>query len=154
MGRFKNNAKTSSEIPTAALPDIIFILLFFFMVATKPKKMDPQVTTQIATGTQVRAIDKERSELDLYIGFPKNEDQFGSEPMVEIDGKMIRPKQVAQLVMSQISQLPSSKRSPGAVFVYITVDKGVSSGILYDVKKELKDIGVRNIIYSVKKESR
>lgn len=154
MARFGKSTKTSAEIPTAALPDIIFILLFFFMVATKPKKMEPLVTTQLPTGTEIREIDKERAEIDLYIGFPKNVEQFGIAPMLEIDGKLIRPQQIPQMIHDQISQLPASKRNPSAVFVYITVDKGVNSGLLYDVKEELKNIGVRNIIYSVKREQK
>ena len=154
MARFGKSTKTSAEIPTAALPDIIFILLFFFMVATKPKKMEPMVTTQLPSGTEIRDIDKERAEIDLYIGFPKNPEQFGTEPLIEIDGKLIRPKQIFQMVKAQIQSLPASKRNPGSVFAYITVDKGVNSGILYDVKEELKKTGVRNIIYSVKREQK
>ncbi len=34
MAKFKKSSGTSQEIPTAALPDIIFMLLFFFMVTT------------------------------------------------------------------------------------------------------------------------
>ena len=152
MGRFRKSAKTSSQIPTAALPDIIFILLFFFMVATKPKKMEPLVSTQIASATQIEDIDKDRQQIDLFLGFPKNTAQFGNEPLVEIDGKVIKVKQVSQLIKEQINKLPMSKRNPKEIFVYITVDKGVKQGILYDVKEELKNVGVRSIIYSVKKQ--
>jgi len=152
MGRFGKSTKTSPQIPTAALPDIIFILLFFFMVATKPRKNDPQVTTSLASGTQIRAIDEAREEIDLFIGFPKNASAYGSEPVVEVDGRIIKTKQVPQLIKQQIAKLPRSKQSPKAIFVYITVDKGVNYGILSDVKKELKRVGVRSIIYSVKKD--
>lgn len=152
MGRFSKSAKTSAQIPTAALPDIIFILLFFFMVATKPKKMEPLVTTQIGSGTQIRPIDKDREEIDLYLGYPKNTSQFGQEPLVEIDGKVIKIKQVAQFIKEQINKLPASKRNAKETFIYLTVDKNVKQGILYDVKEELKNAGVRNIIYSVKRQ--
>ena len=154
MARFGKSTKTSSQIPTAALPDIIFILLFFFMVATKPKKVEPMVTSVLPSGTEIREIDKDRAEIDLYIGFPKNAEQFGSEPLLEIDGRLIRPKQVPQLILEQIAKLPASKRNPSSVFVYITVDKGVNSGVLYDTKQKLKEVGVRNIIYSVLREKK
>jgi Biopolymer transport protein ExbD/TolR len=117
MGRFSKSAKTSAQIPTAALPDIIFILLFFFMVATKPKKMEPLVTTQIGTGTQIRPIDKDREEIDLFLGYPKNTSQFGQEPLVEIDGKVIKIKQVAQFIKEQINKLPASKRNAKETFI-------------------------------------
>jgi biopolymer transport protein ExbD len=152
MGRFRKSASTTSQIPTAALPDIIFILLFFFMVATKPKKMEPLVSTQIASATQIEDIDKDRQQIDLFLGFPKNTAQFGNEPLVEIAGKVIKVKQVSQLIKEEINKLPMSKRNPKEIFVYLTVDKGVKQGILYDVKEELKNVGVRSIIYSVKKQ--
>ena len=60
MGRFGKSTKTSPQIPTAALPDIIFILLFFFMVATKPKKEEPLVSSVIPYGTQVKEVDQEK----------------------------------------------------------------------------------------------
>ena len=154
MGRFSKSAKTSSQIPTAALPDIIFILLFFFMVATKPKKLDPMVTTSLPNGTQIQAIDKERAEIDLYIGYPKNPDQFGSEPVVEIDKRIVPAKKVAELVMMQINKLPSSKRSPSSVFMFISVDKDINYSTIYDVKMELKRIGIRSIIFNAKKDYR
>ena len=34
MAKFGKKSNTSQDIPTAALPDIIFMLLFFFMVTT------------------------------------------------------------------------------------------------------------------------
>lgn len=154
MGRFGKSTKTSSQIPTAALPDIIFILLFFFMVATKPKKTDPMVTSVLPVGSQLRDIDKDREEIDLYIGFPKDKSRFGSEPMIEIGGKLASVDNVVQLIRQEIGGLPKSKQQPKAIFVYITVDKNVNYSVLYEVKEKLKVVGIRSIIYSVKKESK
>ena len=153
MGRFGKSTKTSAQIPTAALPDIIFILLFFFMVATKPKDSDPMVSTTLPTGTQVKGIDEEKEQINLFIGYPKNKAKNGTEPMVEVGSKLINVDKVPQAVRQEISKLPLRKQKPKHIFVYITVDKEVSYSILYDVKQKLKDIGIRRIIYSVKKET-
>ena len=46
MATFKKKTNTSQEIPTSALPDIIFILLFFFMVATTVRPNEVKVKKQ------------------------------------------------------------------------------------------------------------
>lgn len=153
MARFGKKTKTSAQIPTAALPDIIFILLFFFMVATKPKKTDPLVTSVLPFGTQVKAIDKEKAEIDLYIGFPKNKAKFGTEPMIEINKQLYNVGKVDQMIRQQIGKLPADKRKPTEIFIYITVDESVNYSVLYEVKEKLKMAGIRSIIYSVKKEN-
>ena len=40
MAKFGKKSNTSQDIPTAALPDIIFMLLFFFMVTTVLRETD------------------------------------------------------------------------------------------------------------------
>lgn len=154
MARFGKKTKTSAQIPTAALPDIIFILLFFFMVATKPKKTDPLVSAVIPFGTQLKGIDKEKAEIDLYIGYPKNAAKFGTEPMVEVGKKLYNVGKVDQVIRQQIGKLPSDKRRPTKIFIYITVDQNVNYSVLYEVKEKLKAAGIRSITYSVKKENK
>ena len=76
MSKFKKGGKKEAPgVNTSSLPDIVFMLLFFFMVATTTKDADPSVEVTQPTG--VRAEDmtpfKQRSEIDfLYIGVPRN----------------------------------------------------------------------------------
>ena len=72
--------------------------------------------------------------------------------MIEIGGQLINVKNVSQAIKQEIFKLPLAKQKPSKIFVYITVDRDVSYSVLYEVKQELKDVGVRRIIYSVKKE--
>ena len=68
MSKFKKDGgKPAPGINTSSLPDIVFMLLFFFMVATTSKESDPTVTVKQPEG--IRTTDmtpyKQRSEIDF-----------------------------------------------------------------------------------------
>lgn len=75
MSKFKKDGRGAGPaLNTASLPDIVFMLLFFFMVATTSKETDPAVKIAQPEGT--RTVDltayKQRSEIDfLYLGQPR-----------------------------------------------------------------------------------
>ena len=71
MSKFKkDNSKSVPGVNTSSLPDIVFMLLFFFMVATTSKEVDPTVSVDQPTGTKTTDLTpyKQRSEIDfLYL---------------------------------------------------------------------------------------
>ena len=71
MPKFKKNSKTSEDIPTAALPDIIFMLLFFFMVTTVMRETDIMVKQKIPRATQLTKIERKSLVSYIYVGNPK-----------------------------------------------------------------------------------
>ena len=72
MGKFKKKSKSGQEIPTAALPDIIFMLLFFFMVTTVMREQELMVRQQLPKAEQLTKIQKKSLVSHLYIGEPRN----------------------------------------------------------------------------------
>ena len=58
MAKFKKKTNTKEDIPTSALPDIIFMLLFFFMVTTVLRETEIKVNQVIPKATQLRKIAK------------------------------------------------------------------------------------------------
>ena len=76
MSKFKKqNKKAAPGVNTSSLPDIVFMLLFFFMVATTSKESDPTVKVTQPDGTHTTDMTpfKQRSEIDfLYLGEPRN----------------------------------------------------------------------------------
>src|SRR5690554_7755732 len=72
MSKFrKNEEKPAPAINTSSLPDIVFMLLFFFMVATTTKEVDPLVKINSAQGAGVTDLTpfKQRGEVDfVYLG--------------------------------------------------------------------------------------
>ena len=77
MSKFKKEGRGGAPgVNTSSLPDIVFMLLFFFMVATTSKEVDPTVDVEQTNGVRTTDLTpyKQRSEVDfLYLGKPRNQ---------------------------------------------------------------------------------
>ena len=154
MGQFRKRKKGSPQISTASLPDIIFILLFFFMVTTKVRKTDLKVETKVPKITQLQKLDETLEQVDIYIGVPVDEATFGSEPVIQVNDKFITPDQLRQFISEEIAKLPITKRSKNNLIISLKVDEEVQMGLVTDVKQELREMGVLKVNYTSAKETK
>ena len=152
MAKFRKKAPVSQAIPTASLPDIIFILLFFFMVATKMRKGDPKVVINEPLATQIQSVPETMVTIDLYIGVPKDS-KFGTEPVIQAGNKFITAEGVRQYISEERVKLPKSKQNPNSIIVNISMDDEAKVGILSDVEQELRKAGVKIINYKALKNN-
>lgn len=144
MAGFKKKTKTSQDIPTAALPDIIFILLFFFMVATKERPKEPQIKIRPPKLTQLEKSGKEPDEyLVFFIGRPKNT-ALGSEPKIFVDDAIIQVGEISSLIKSRRVSL---KERANLLKAKIKSDRGVKLGVVSDIKTALRKEGVFRVEY-------
>ena len=71
MSKFaKKRGKASPAISTASLPDIIFMLLFFFMVVTVLRDAELKVKVVTPYATELTKLEKKSLVNYLYIGKP------------------------------------------------------------------------------------
>ena len=98
MHKFKKKAKSEPEIPTSALPDIIFMLLFFFMVTTVLRETTINVQQRIPKATELRKLQRKSLVSYLYMGKPQNESMFGGEPKIQANDVFIEVKDVIMWV--------------------------------------------------------
>ena len=107
MSKFKKKANTKQEIPTSALPDSIFMLLFFFMVTTVLREVTINVKQRIPEATQLRKLERKSLVSYLYVGEPKKTEQWGSEPRIQANDQFIEPKDVILWVNQEKDKLRS-----------------------------------------------
>merc|ERR1711879_598535 len=90
MAHFKKKqAGTKQEIPTSAMPDVVFMLLFFFMVTTVLREVTLKVKLDLTKASNIEKIEEKRLVSYLYIGperLPGN--QLG-EDKVQIDDAIV-----------------------------------------------------------------
>ncbi len=153
MAKFRKKAAVSQTIPTAALPDIIFILLFFFMVVTKMRKADPKVKIDDALATQIQSVPETMVTIDLFIGVPKDA-KFGTEPVIQAGNNFIAPNAIRQYIRAEKAKLPMKKRNYKSILVNITMSGEDKIGILTDVKQQLRKEGVEVINYKALKNNK
>ena len=142
---FKRKKKDSPEVSTASLPDIIFMLLFFFMTVTVLRTAAAQVTIELPETASAIKVNHEASEYNIYIGAELDRE----DPKVQINEYLVSMKQFAQILESISKPLMDFEKMK--VQIYLRVDRNVKMDIVYDVKLLLRKHGLRKINYIVKK---
>ena len=149
MSKFRKKTGTSQDIPTAALPDIIFMLLFFFMVTTVLRETDILVKQLLPKATQLTKIEKKSLVSYIYIGQPKNTASFGTEPRIQTNDVFIELKDVVQFVNTEKDKLSENERDK--ITMSMKVDEDTEMGIVSDVQQELRDANALKVLYSSRK---
>ena len=148
MARFKAKDKSQPEIPTSALPDIIFILLFFFMVTTTMKENNAMVFAELPAATQLKKIPKEMQKVTFIVGKAMDEATYGTEPVIQVDSKIIRIDELGAVIGETLSKMKPTKRSTSNIVAYIKGDENLKMGIVNDMTQKLRKLGVLNVDYS------
>lgn len=140
------HSNREATISTAALPDIIFMLLFFFMVTTVLRKSDENLKYKIPTAEQLKQIEQKSLITQISIGIPKESSKYGSEPRIEAEGKLITVKDIVPFIMKEKDELPTYNRDQ--IIILLKADEDVPMGIISDVKQELKKANARRIVFA------
>ena len=145
MSKFKKKTSTSQDIPTAALPDIIFMLLFFFMVTTVLRETDMLVEQHLPRAEQLTKLARKSLISYLYMGKPKNI-EFGSEPRIQANDKFIGVEDVVLFVAGEKDKLDEAERD--MIRISLKVDEDVKMGVLSDVQQELREANALAVMYN------
>ena len=71
MGKFNKTGKRGMpELNTSSLPDLIFTMLFFFMIVTTMREVTLKVQFQVPQGTELEKLEKKSLVSFIYIGKP------------------------------------------------------------------------------------
>ena len=151
MGKFtKKRGKSTPAISTASLPDIIFMLLFFFMVVTVLRDSELKVTNNVPQATELTKLEKKSLVNYLYIGRPlkQYEATYGTKPRLQLGDKFSNVTEIPLFLEKHRSSVPENQR-PGINSSH-RVDGKVTMGIVTDVKTELRKAGQLKVNYSAK----
>ncbi len=151
MSKFKKKTSASQDIPTAALPDIIFMLLFFFMVTTVLRETDILVEQDIPKAEQLKKLERKSLVSYLYIGAPKKSEEFGKEARIQANDVFIEPEGVLLWIANQKDQLAEAERDK--ITIALKVDSEAKMGIVSDVQQKLRKANARKLMYNVLKRS-
>jgi len=145
MSKFKKKTNVKQEIPTSSMPDVVFMLLFFFMVTTELRKTSIDVMQRIPEATQLKKLQRKTLIADLYIGEPKKKDQ-GTDAKIQVNDVFITVKDVIIWASRSRDNLPENERDQFTVS--LKVDSETKRGIIADVETELRKANARKILYS------
>jgi len=136
MAKFKKqSARPAAAIGTSALPDIVFMLLFFFMVVTVLRDHQLLLKIEVPEVSQVQKL-KHRSLIhNIYVGSPRDESKSQA-TVIQINDAFVKVEQVKEAVLLLKRKVPEAQQP--LVTTALKVDKKVEMGIISDVKIELR----------------
>ena len=125
----------------ASMPDLIFTVLFFFMIVTHMRNETVKVKLQVPQGTEVTKSSNKFSTINIYIG----RNNYG-DTQIQVNDRMCSLGQVGALVQNLKANL--SEESQDNLIINLRADRNTDMGIVNDLKKELRDVGALTIRYS------
>ncbi len=151
MGMFaKKRGKAEPAISTASLPDIIFMLLFFFMVVTKLRDSELKLQVNTPEATELTKLEKKSLVNYIFIGKPvkKYQAKYGTSPRIQLGDKFSEIEDIPKFIEEH--KLGVNEKERPAVITSLKVDVGTTMGIVTDVKTELRKANQLKVNYSAK----
>lgn len=152
----KKKATGLKAISTASLPDIVFMLLFFFMVTTTMRETEVQVNVTLPTASQVKKMEKKSIVSYIYIGRPVRHLQalYGIEPIIQLNDKLVSEEgipseSIKDFVLYEREKLDESDKNK--MTVSLRIDQNIPMGKVTDVKQALRMANALKINYSARK---
>ncbi|WP_337865616.1 biopolymer transporter ExbD [Ignavibacterium sp.] len=128
----KRRASTKQEIPTSSMPDIVFMLLLFFMVTTTLREVDVLVQFKLPEAQAIEKIENRRLISYLWVGKDKR---------IQINDSIVKLEEVEPIMYGKRQVLPN-------VIVSLRVDQGVDMGLVMDIQQALRKAYCLRINYS------
>lgn len=155
MSKFtkKKGNQDVPEISTASLPDIVFMLLFFFMVATVMRDNDLLLQNVLPKADQITKLEKKDRVMFIFMGKPSERYQktFGKGDKIQLNDRLSEVSEIRNFVLAErASRDPALEK---VLTASLKVDRDTKMGIVGDVKQELRKIEQYKVNYTTQKGS-
>ena len=145
---FHQSRKSVPSLNVASMPDLIFTVLFFFMIVTHMRNDEVQVRLQVPEGNEVRKLANKSSVVNIYIGRQVNKEtgRQGEDWLVQLNGDLVKPEELP----ARIEQIRATMSPELAehLTVSLRADRHTPMGIIQDVKQALQQSYALRINYS------
>ena len=151
MSKFKKKKREMGAISTASLPDIVFMLLFFFMVATVLRTEEEMVRVIRPEASEIYKIEKKHLIRYINIGPPQDK-RYGTEPVIQLNDQFADVAQIRDWVENERLTLAEAEQTK--MWVSMKVDQDTKMGVVTDVKQELRKASALKVLYSANSRER
>ena len=155
MAKFrKEKSKALPPVSTASLPDIVFMLLFFFMVSTSIKEVELKVAIKAPMATEIKKLEKKSLVSNIYVGEPKKQfiKNMGTEPRIQLNDQFAEVNDIGGFIEEERSKISEVERP--FMTISLKVDENTKMGIVTDIKQQLRRVSALKINYSTRKKEK
>ena len=151
MSMFRHHSHEMPGLNTASLPDLIFSVLFFFMIVTHMRKETLKVQYRVPQGTELTRLTKKSAVSYIHIGRPTNV-RYPAKALIfdgsciQLNDKYVTPREIIDYISAEKSSL--SPEDQQLMTVSIKADKATKMSVINDVKQALRQAKALKINYS------
>lgn len=146
--------KGEREVPamsTTSLPDVVYIILFFFMLSTSMRDQELMVKYKLPEATEVQKLEKKNLVSYIHIGVPVAHMQakYGTAPLIQLNDSYKTTKDILDFAAAERDKLSEVDRA--SMTICLKADGNTKMGIIADVKQELRRANALKINYAAAK---
>jgi biopolymer transport protein ExbD len=149
MSKFKKSSSNKiGAINTASLPDIVFMLLFFFMTVTVLREVELKINVNLPDATEGKKLEKKSLASFIYIGTPVEQLRatFGTEPKIQLNDTFREVVDIQDFIAQERESMDEADQSK--MLVSLKIDRDTEMGIVIDVKQALRVANALKIMYA------
>jgi biopolymer transport protein ExbD len=153
MSKFRKKKKGIPAVNTAALPDIVFMLLFFFMVTTTMRETDLRIENpRLPSASEIKKLEHKSLVCTIYVGKSKDPNRDGvGYNKIQLNDKIASADQVPSFIINARTKV--SEAEIPFMTTSIKADRESSVGTITDIRLKLRDVNALKVSYSTQKGS-
>lgn len=154
MAKFIKKGKGETPaISTASLPDIVFMILMFFMVSTSMRQTERKVRVTMPQASEIAKLERKDLSSYIYVGTPTNQyvAQYGTESRIQLNDSFRTVDDIRDFIAAERDNLSEADRP--FMTVNIKADQDTRMGIITDIKQELRRCSALKIMYGARKKA-
>jgi biopolymer transport protein ExbD len=147
----KKGGKATPGISTASLPDIVFMLLFFFMVSTTMRDTEMKVKVKLPEATEVVKLEKKSLVSYIFVGTPSKKFQglMGTDSRIQLNDSFKTLVDIRDFISAEREALSEYDRA--FLTTSLKIDQDTRMGIVTDIKQELRKASALKVSYSARR---
>lgn len=152
MAKFTRKKKGGSPaMNTSSLPDIVFMILFFFMVSTTMREVTLNIKVTVPQATEIQKMEKKSLVSFIYVGTPLKQYQgiYGTEPRIQLNDQFSKVGDIRDYITAE--REARDEAEVPLMTTSLKVDQYTKMGIVTDIKQELRKVSALKINYSTRK---
>ncbi|MCD6117244.1 biopolymer transporter ExbD [bacterium] len=130
---FKKKTNVKTEIPTASMPDIVFMLLLFFMVTTVFRQFSG-LPVDLPKAKRIEKLEAKKNVSNIYANVQGD---------ISVDDKLVQIKDIANIMYAKRTANPK-------LIVSLKFDQNVKMGLVTDIQQQLREADALRVNYCAK----
>ena len=148
MGKFNKGAKKGMPaLNSSSMPDIVFAILFFFMVTTTMRSETLMVRMKLPTASEVQKLEKKSLVTYINIG-PPMETRLGTATQMQLNDRFAQVSEIQDYIAQEKASMNEADQP--LMTVSIKADEETRMQYITDVKQALRQAYALKISYSAR----